>query len=57
VNSFVLVVVGLLLIAALTVIVIAALAVWWLKADEAHDQFIGLGPVPENDADSARDEQ
>jgi hypothetical protein len=57
VNPFVLVVVGLLLMAALIVVVIAAIAVWWLEADEGLDQLAGLGPVPEDDADSERHEE
>ncbi|CAE6850005.1 hypothetical protein R75461_07422 [Paraburkholderia nemoris] len=56
-NPFVLIVVGLLLMAALIVIVIAAIAVWWLRADEALDQLTGLGPVPEDDPDVARDQE
>jgi hypothetical protein len=58
VNSFLLiVVVGLLFTGALTLIVIVAIAVWWLEADEAHDQLTGPGPAPGDDPGIARREE
>ncbi len=53
-TLFDLVIVGLLVTAVLVMIMIAAIFVWWQKADGAHDQFADLGPVPDDDANIAR---
>ena len=52
-----LVIVVLLVTAVLVMILIAAIFVWWRKADEAHDQLTGQGPAPEDDPDIPRREK